>query len=232
MIAATVSSSPRVLWYLTRGTGVAALLLLTLTVALGVANHRRLETARIPRFAVDGLHRNASLLAVVFLFVHITTTLADGYVPIRLVNVFVPFGSAYRPLWLGFGAVAFDLLMAVAITSALRRRIGRRTWRATHWLAYASWPVALVHGLGMGTDRDAHWMLVLTGVCVLVVAIAVLARVAAGVTGSRIAANRSPIAVDTHSDYVLVPGEPKRSQSSIGRPRRGRSGRPGDLVRR
>ncbi len=176
MLAAAISSSPRALWYLTRGTGVAALMLLTLTVALGVANHKRLETARIPRFAVDGMHRNASLLAVVFLCIHIGTTLLDGYVPIRLINVFVPFGAAYKPLWLGFGAIAFDLLMAVAITSALRRRIGHKTWRATHWLAYASWPVALIHGLGMGTDRGSHWMLALTAGCVLVVALAVLTR--------------------------------------------------------
>jgi predicted ferric reductase len=176
MLAAAISSSPRALWYLTRGTGVAALLLLTLTVALGVANHKRLETARIPRFAVDGVHRNASLLAVVFLCIHIGTTLLDSYVPIRVINVFVPFGSAYKPLWLGFGAIAFDLLMAVAITSALRRRIGHTMWRATHWLAYASWPVALIHGLGMGTDRRSHWMLALTAGCVLVVVLAILAR--------------------------------------------------------
>ena len=64
------------------------------------------------------MHRNASLLAVVFLCIHIGTTLLDSYVPIRVINVFVPFGSAYKPLWLGFGAIAFDLLMAVAITSA------------------------------------------------------------------------------------------------------------------
>ena len=176
MIAAAVTSSPRVLWYLTRGTGVVTLVLFTLTVTIGVANYKRFETSRIPRFVVDGVHRNAALLSVTFLVIHIATTLLDGYVPIHLVDVVVPFGAAYKPLWLGFGAIAFDLLLAVALTSALRRRLGHRVWRGVHWAAYAAWPVALIHGLGMGTDRHAHWMLVLTGACVLIVALAGLVR--------------------------------------------------------
>jgi methionine sulfoxide reductase heme-binding subunit len=178
MLLAAISSSPRALWYLTRGTGVVALLLFTLTVTLGIANYKRLQTRRIPRFVIDGLHRNAALLAVTFLSLHILTTLLDHYVPIRLIDVVVPFGAVYKPLWLGLGAIAFDLLMAVALTSALRRRLGYRAWRSVHWLAYAAWPVALIHGLGMGTDRHAHWMLVLTGGCVLLVGLAVLARLA------------------------------------------------------
>ncbi len=176
LAAAAVSASPRVLWYLTRGTGVVTLVLLTLTVALGVANRKRLESDRVPRFVIDAVHRNASLLAVVFLFVHIATTLLDTYVNISLVNVIVPFSGSYKPLWLGLGAIAFDLLIAVALTSVLRRRIGYRAWRATHWLAYLSWPVALVHGIGIGSDRGSQWMLALTAACVLIVGCALIAR--------------------------------------------------------
>jgi methionine sulfoxide reductase heme-binding subunit len=186
MLLAAISSSPRALWYLTRGTGVVTLLLFTLTVTLGIANFKRLETRRIPRFVIDGVHRNAALLAVSFLLVHIVTTLLDSYVPIRLIEVVVPFGAAYKPLWLGLGAIAFDLLMAVALTSAFRRRLGYRTWRSVHWLAYAAWPVALIHGLGMGTDRHAHWMLALTGGCVLLVVLAVLVRLAEPDTASAV----------------------------------------------
>ncbi len=174
--AAAVSSSPRVLWYLTRGTGVVTLVLLTLTVALGVANRKRLESARVPRFVIDAVHRNAALLAVTFLCVHIATTLLDNYVKIDLINVVLPFSGSYKPLWLGLGAIAFDLLIAVTLTSMLRRRLGYRAWRATHWLAYLSWPVALVHGIGIGSDRHSSWMLALTGACVLIVAAALVAR--------------------------------------------------------
>src|SRR5579872_4365664 len=129
MLAAAATTSPTAYWYLTRGTGTVALILLTLSVALGVANVRRLRTARMPRFVLDGVHRTASLLAMVFLLLHILTSLLDGYAPIRVVDVVVPFVSAYRPLWLGLGAVAFDLMAAIVITSLLRRRFGYRAWR-------------------------------------------------------------------------------------------------------
>lgn len=174
------ASSPSPLWFITRGTGAISLLLLTLAVALGIANVRRTRIGETPRFVLDSVHRTASLLAVSFVVVHVLTTLLDGFAPITLLDVVVPFGSSYRPLWLGFGAVAFDLLIAIAITSLLRRRLGYRAWRSTHWLAYASWPVALIHGLGTGTDTRTHWMLVLTAGCVAVMVAAVIVRVTAG----------------------------------------------------
>nr|MDQ2897003.1 ferric reductase-like transmembrane domain-containing protein [Actinomycetota bacterium] len=174
------TATPSAFWFLTRGTGAIALVLLTLSVAVGVANVRRVQSARVPRFVIDAVHRNASLLAVAFLAVHIATSLLDGFAPISLLDVVVPFGAAYRPVWLGFGAVAFDLLVALTLTSLLRRRVGYGMWRAIHWLAYACWPVALLHGLGTGSDTKTHWMLVLTAGCVLVMIVAALARASVG----------------------------------------------------
>ena len=66
------------------------------------------------------------------------------------------------------------------ITSLLRRRFGYRAWRATHWAAYASWPFALLHGLGTGSDTKAHWMLVIVGGAVIVMIVAVVSRAIAG----------------------------------------------------
>ena len=173
---AIAAASPSVYWFITRGSGVVTLILLTLTVALGVANVQRLQSRRVPRFVITAVHRNTSLLAVVFLAVHIITVLLDGYVPIRLVDAVVPFGAAYRPFWVGLGAISLDLTVAVIVTSLLRRRIGYRAWRATHWLAYASWPVALLHSLGTGSDVGTTWMRVVTGVCVAIVAASLLTR--------------------------------------------------------
>jgi hypothetical protein len=177
---ATAAAGPSAFWYLTRGTGTISLLLLTVSVALGVANVRRLHTPAMPRFVLDAVHRNASLLAVAFVIVHVVTSLLDGYAPISLLDAVIPFTSAYRPVWLGFGAVAFDLLLAVAVTSLVRRRLGYRAWRGVHWAAYASWPVALLHGLGTGSDTKAGWMLVFTGVCVIAVIVSVVARATSG----------------------------------------------------
>ena len=180
----------RLLWYATRGTGVVALVLLTAVVALGIAGSQRLQSVRWPRFLVVGLHRNLTLLTLVFLAVHIVTSVLDSYAPIRLLDAVVPFVSAYRPVWLGLGAVAFDLLLALTVTSLLRARIGYRSWRALHWLAYVSWPVALVHALGTGSDARVSWLQGLAIVSTLCVAAAVLVRVrtATGAGAPRLAA--------------------------------------------
>jgi sulfoxide reductase heme-binding subunit YedZ len=171
---------PSVYWYLTRSTGVVSLVLLTVTVVLGVVDVRRWSTPRWPRFVLDSLHRNVSMLVLVFLGLHIITAALDSFAPISLLDTVLPFIGSYRPFWLGLGAVAFDLLLAVTITSLLRQRLGHRAWRITHWLAYACWPVALLHGLGTGSDVKSAWSLVLTAICVIAVAIAVCARTLPG----------------------------------------------------
>lgn len=177
---AAAAASPSAYWYLTRGTGIVALILLTITVALGVANIRRLRTEQVPRFVIDAVHRNVSMVALAFVVIHVLTSVLDKFASISLVNAVIPFTGTYRPLWLGLGAVAFDLLLAVMITSLLRRRFGYRAWRAVHWAAYASWPVALLHGLGTGSDVKAGWMLAIIGACVIVVVVAVVSRATAG----------------------------------------------------
>jgi DMSO/TMAO reductase YedYZ heme-binding membrane subunit len=84
--------------------------------------------------------------------VHICTTLADSYVPIGWLSAFVPFVSPYRTQWVALGTVGFDLLLAIALTSAVRLRMGLRRWKAVHYLAYAAWPLAMLHGAQTGTD--------------------------------------------------------------------------------
>jgi methionine sulfoxide reductase heme-binding subunit len=164
-----MTAGPSLLWYTTRATGVMALLLLTGSVVLGVASVARIDTPRWPRLLNAGLHRNLSLLAVAFVAVHVVTTILDGYAPIGWLSAIVPFTSPYRTLWLSLGTVAFDLLLAVVITSLVRVRLGYRAWRAVHWLAYASWPIALWHGLGTGTDSKLAWLLALDAACVAAV---------------------------------------------------------------
>ena len=165
------------LWYLTRGSGVVALVLLTAAVLLGIVSSVGLRTERWPRFAVGKAHRNLTLLAVVFVVLHVVTTVADGYAPIGLKDGLVPFASPYRPVWLGLGAVAFDLLLALVITSYLRHRIGFGVWKGIHWLAYVSWPVALVHSLGTGSDARTSWLTVLGAASLIVVVAAALGRI-------------------------------------------------------
>ncbi len=199
--ALLAAGTPRAIWYTTRGAGAAALVALTATMVLGIVDVRRVAGARWPRFVIDTLHRDVALVAVALLAVHIATAVIDSFAPIALLDAVIPFVSAYRPLWLGLGALAFDLLLALAITSLLRRRLGYRAWRAVHWAAYACWPLALVHGLGTGTDIPFTWMLALTLACAVATLAAVAWRVIA--TGARI---RVPVLAAIAAICVLLVG--------------------------
>lgn len=185
MIAVVASTAgTKAMWYLTRGSGLVALLLLTATVVVGVLEWRRWAPTGWPRFVVDALHRNLAVLALAFLALHVITSILDGFAPIALLDVVIPFTGSYRPFWLGLGAIALDLMIAVAITSWARQRIGYRAWRAVHWLSYASWPVALMHSVGTGTDTKTLWMLGLSALCLMSVLIAVVVRTLEGLRES------------------------------------------------
>jgi sulfoxide reductase heme-binding subunit YedZ len=174
-----LAAAPSPLWYLSRGTGAVALVLLSMTVILGITGTLRWRPGtRTPRFVVDGLHRNISLLVVVLLAAHIVTAVLDPFAHLRVVDAIVPLASRYRPLWLGFGALALDLLVALIVTSLVRARLGLRAWRAVHWAAYLCWPMAVLHGLGTGTDVRSTWLLALTVACAAGVVVAVVVRVA------------------------------------------------------
>jgi len=131
----------------------------------------------LPRFGVVAVHRNASLIAVGLLSVHLLTLLFDPYAQLKLVNLVIPFGSVYRPLWVGLGTVAIDLLAVVLLSTWIRHHLGARTWRAVHWASYVIWPIALLHGLFSGTDGRRGWLLAIAGLCALAVAAALVWRV-------------------------------------------------------
>lgn len=174
------ASTEAALWYAGRGTGVVSLLLLTVVMVLGVGSRSGRPAFGLPRFAVVALHRYSSMLAVTFLAVHVVTLLLDPQAELRLVDLVLPFDAAYRPLWMGLGTLGLDFMAAIFVTSLLRQRIGVRVWRAVHWLAYASWPLALLHTLGSGTDRATWWLLALSGLSIGAVASALVWRVGEG----------------------------------------------------
>jgi methionine sulfoxide reductase heme-binding subunit len=162
------------LWYSSRASGLVSLVLITATVVLGALHVGRFVSMAWPRFVIAAVHRNLALLTLAFLTVHVATAVIDPYAGIGWLDALVPFGSVYHPFWLGLGAVAGDLFIAVIITSLLRLRIGARVWRAVHWTTYACWPLAVVHGLGIGgADSRVWWVVVLTAACVVTVLVAV-----------------------------------------------------------
>jgi len=181
LIAATKPTGPMSgpeVWYANRGTGFVLLLLLTFSVMMGVLSTARVSWRFWPRMLSQGLHRNASLLAVAFLTVHVVTAVLDTYVDIRWWDAFVPFASSekYEPLWLGLGTLSLDLMIAVTLTSLLRHRMSHRPWRVIHITAYGAWGLGLLHGLQLGTDAGSVWGAAMNYGCIAAVLVAVLAR--------------------------------------------------------
>ena len=173
-------SDPQLTWFAARATGVVCLVLLTISLVLGIGASIRMSSARWPRFVTQSLHRSVSLFALALLAVHVAAVVLDDFVRITVTDSLIPFVSDYRPIWLGLGAMASDLLLALTVTSLLRQRIGYGTWRAVHWTSYACWPLSIVHGLGTGTDTRRAWSVWVVIACVTVVLLAVAWRIVEG----------------------------------------------------
>ena len=183
-----MSESP-LLWYLNRSTGIVLVVVLSLSVALGVLALRGRAAGdgggRIPRFVTQALHRNLALGALALLLAHVVTAVLDSYVDIRWWQALVPWGGSYRPVALALGALSLDLMLAVAVTTAVRARLGHRGWKVVHLAAWPAWLAGVAHGVLIGTDLDSPrtappWALAPTavgiGVVVLAAAYRVLAR--------------------------------------------------------
>jgi sulfoxide reductase heme-binding subunit YedZ len=147
------------MWYVARAGGVVAYLLLTFTVCMGIGLAGRARVPGFPRFAVNDLHRFAGILAGTFIAIHVGAIVLDSYVHFTVPQVIVPLASSYRSVAVAFGIVAAELLIALAVTNRLRRVLPRRLWRAAHYLNFAVWASATIHGITAGTDSTTPWLL-------------------------------------------------------------------------
>jgi sulfoxide reductase heme-binding subunit YedZ len=170
------AAGPTPLWYAARSTGYVSLLMLTAIMGLGIVTSMRWANRDWPRFMSQAVHRNLSLMVLVFLAIHILASTIDPFAGISVLNSAVPFTGSYRPLWLGLGVVSIELLVALTVTSLLRQRISFTVWRVVHWAAYACWPLALLHTLGTGSDVRSWWAIIVSLACVGVVLMAIAWR--------------------------------------------------------
>jgi sulfoxide reductase heme-binding subunit YedZ len=185
-----LTSSP-IDWYTARAAGVTAYLLLTTGVLLGLtlASHRTFT--RWPRFSVEDVHRFVGLLVGTFVAIHIVTIAVDSWLPFTVASLVVPFTTRYRPLWVGLGVAAAELLLALAVSNHYRRRLSYRFWRRAHYVNFAVWIAATLHGVGSGTDRSSPWLLALFAAATGAVTAGTVLRIrrhSRGLTGLAVAA--------------------------------------------
>lgn len=182
------------LWYSTRATGLVTLVLFTIVIVLGTLVANRIGGTVIGRFEINELHRSISIIAIVFLAIHVVTTVADSYVPTGPISVIVPMTSLYKRVPVGLGTIAVDLILAVWISSLLKVRIANTTWRFIHWFSWLGFATAVVHALLTGTDGRRTWGLSVIGVCCIAVVAAALWRYLARPTRAAGRTAYSPLA--------------------------------------
>jgi predicted ferric reductase len=171
------------LWALGRGTGLVALVLFTLAIVLGIVTRSGRRVPWLGRFGTSDLHRTAALTGTALIVVHVGSLLLDPYAQLKVTDVLLPFLASYRPVWVGLGTLALDLLALVTVVSLLRQRVGPRVFRTVHWATYALWPIALLHALGSGSDAATGWFRALAAVCGGAVVAAVAWRLAPSFAG-------------------------------------------------
>ncbi len=177
-VVAAIGGNPKFLWYMTRATGIIAMVLLGMVVILGMVTATKAAPKGFAKFLVPDLHRRLSITAAAFLGVHIITALLDSFVHIGLIASIVPFVATYRPVWVGFGAIAFDLLLIVIATSVVRHRFSQGPWKKIHYLSWLVVTFALFHAIGTGSDARVGLVEVVYIVLVAVVALAAIFRTA------------------------------------------------------
>ena len=150
-----------IVWYVARAGGLLAYTLLSSSVILGLLLSRKAKLRSWPRFALEDVHRFVGLLAGTFIAIHVGALLVDDYLPFSLANILVPGTAPYRPVSVAFGVIAAELLAALAVTNHYRKALSHRFWRRAHYLNFAVWLLALVHGIAAGTDRATVWVLAL-----------------------------------------------------------------------
>jgi sulfoxide reductase heme-binding subunit YedZ len=174
-----LTSSP-VDWYAARAAGVAAYVLLSAVVVLGMTMGGKKTLPRWPRFALEDVHRFGGLLVGTFIGIHVLTIAIDSWLPFSIGALVVPLVSTYKPIWVGLGIVAAELLLALAVTNHYRDRLEYRFWRRAHYANFGVWGAATLHGLGSGTDRSAPWLVAIYALCTGTVVAAIAWRVTRG----------------------------------------------------
>jgi predicted ferric reductase len=146
-----------VTWDVARAGGFTAFVLLTLSVAIGLALTLHLQSPRWPRIINSELHNFLTLLALIFTGIHILAVWVDPFTRFGWNEVFIPFVSYYRPLWMALGIIAFYIGIAIGISTWLRPRIGYKLWRNLHMLTLLLFVLVVVHGIATGSDTRTEW---------------------------------------------------------------------------
>jgi methionine sulfoxide reductase heme-binding subunit len=190
-----------VTWDVARAGGFTAYVLLTLAVAVGLMLSAQLQSpSRWPRLINSELHNFLSLLSTNFLVVHVLAVWVDPFTHFGWNEVFIPFVSHYRPVWMALGIVALYLGIAIGISTWLRPHIGYTWWRRLHVLTLGIFALAAIHGIGTGSDTQTWWGLGIYVVSIVLVGSLLCRRLFAPAKKRK----PTPVSPPTHKELLSI----------------------------
>lgn len=156
-------------WYLTRASGVVAMVLIAAAIIDGLIFSGREGGRRLrPAWWLD-LHRGLGGYALIFTGFHLLTAYGAG-LNYRIIDFFVPGVSKQSTLAITLGVLAFYAIAITVFITWPRRLFRRGLWHALHLLSLPAAIAVAVHGWQVGTDATSGWyvslMVVLAGLVV------------------------------------------------------------------
>ena len=145
-------------WYLTRSAGLVAYLMLFVSVTLGLTMTGGVLERWLRRYRIYDLHRYLSLLTLIVIVFHVLIVLPDRYLSFSVAELLLPFASPYRSVYMALGGLSLYLMAIIIGTFYLRRVFSYARWRFVHYATFGAYLLALVHGIGAGTDTPAGWV--------------------------------------------------------------------------
>lgn len=203
MIVAQLEFVDQVWWYTSRAAGIVAWVLLSASVLAGMSMSSR-DSRQLPQGWPIDLHRFLSTLALVFLSAHMAALVPDNFVEFGWAEIFVPLASTWEPWAVAFGVVAFWLVVAVEVSSLLKRRIPTRVWRAIHVLSLGVWVSSTAHLFMAGTDVQSPAFRVVLVVVIALVVLMFMRRVVVARRRLRRSVGRSSLPIEEPVDIDQV----------------------------
>ncbi len=152
-LAARSATPEGLAWTLNRLSGVAAYVLLAMSVSLGAVLKSRYVPTWLARPMQYGWHGLLSGFGLALVAVHVAFVTVDTQKPQSLAAVLVPGRATYAPLALALGTLALYAAVAVYVSFAARTRLPRPLWTGLHLLAFPAFILATVHGWLAGSDH-------------------------------------------------------------------------------
>lgn len=145
-------------WFISRGTGIAAYLLLSTTMIYGLTLSTRSATGAAPPPVMFAIHEFASWLGLIFTATHALVLMFDHYIHFSLFSIITPFMASYRPEWVGLGQVGFYITLLLTVSFYIKKKIGQRAWRIIHYASFISFVFVTLHGIYSGSDTKSWWV--------------------------------------------------------------------------